>query len=331
MRTIIDHTSELRERLSCPTSRPPHRDRARLPLSSSVLLVAGCVMLGCGSDTPKASEGTTAILPSMMPAQTTNADAAPPGIPFSAKTPRTLARASASWPHDTAAYTQGLLFQGGRLLESTGREGHSEVREVDRKTGRVIARTALPADAFGEGIAVSGDRVFQLTWKGGRGYSYDVRTLARRDGFAYAGEGWGIATIGGMFYLSDGSSTLRVIDPQGFREVKRVEVREGDTPVWMLNELELVGDELWANIYQTDLIARIVPSTGQIVGWVDLGSLLTAQERGDVTRRGGVANGIAFDASRGILLVTGKLWPRAFELDLREFPTLMKRPSPGKS
>jgi glutaminyl-peptide cyclotransferase len=231
-----------------------------------------------------------------------------------------MAHARASWPHDTAAYTQGLLLDDDHLLESTGRKGYSDIREVMQGSGRVIKRTPLPSTAFGEGIAVAAKSVYQLTWQGGRGYAYDLRTLARVDSFTYVGEGWGLATVGSLLYMSDGSSVIRIVDPQGFRELRRVEVREGGRPVWMLNELELVGDELWANIYQTDLIARIVPSTGQIVGWVDLGQLLTSQERADVVRRGGVANGIAFDRSRKVVLVTGKLWPRVFELDPREMP-----------
>ncbi|MDB4913544.1 MAG: glutamine cyclotransferase [Gemmatimonadetes bacterium] len=276
-------------------------------------------MLGCGRGSERTvSEGSAAILPSMLPPASTNADAAPPRVPFSDKTPKVMARARASWPHDTAAYTQGLLFEGERLVESTGGEGRSELREVERRSGRVLSRSSLPNDVFGEGIAVAADRIFQLTWKGERGYEYDARSLARRDSFTYVGEGWGVASVGSQLYMSDGSSTLRIFDPHQFREVGRLEVREGEKAVWMLNELELVGDELWANIYQTDLIARISPSTGRIVGWVDLSRLLTARERADVERRGGVANGIAFDASRRVVLVTGKLWPRVFELDLRD-------------
>jgi glutamine cyclotransferase len=126
--------------------------------------------------------------------------------------------------------------------------------------------------------------------------------------------------MGASLVMSDGSSSIRMIDPHGFRELRRTEVREGDKAVWMLNELELVGDELWANIYETDFIARIDPSTGQVIGYVDVGKLLTAAERADVARRGGVANGIAYDAARKVVLVTGKLWPRTFELDLRDVP-----------
>jgi glutamine cyclotransferase len=298
----------------------PARSRCR------PLLAIGFTLLGCAGEPDDAARGhSPAILPGMLPSATTNADASPPGVPFSAATPRTMAHARARWPHDTAAYTQGLVLDGDRLLESTGGEGRSDLREVERASGRAIRRAPLPPVAFGEGIAIAGDRVYQLTWKGGRGYAYDRRTLARIDSFTYAGEGWGLAAAGSLLYMSDGSSTIRLIDPHGFRELRRVQVREGDRPVWMLNELELVGDELWANIYQTDLIARILPSTGQIVGWIDLSELLTAQERADVDRRGGVANGIAFDSSRRAVLVTGKLWPRLFELDLRDMPRVAPR------
>ena len=171
------------------------------------------------------------------------------------------------------------------------------------------------------------NRVYQLTWKGGHGFAYDPHSLAPTDSFSYEGEGWGLTTVGSLFYMSDGSSALRVVDPHGFREVKRITVREGDKAVWMLNALELVGDELWANIYQTDLIARIVPATGQVIGWIDLSGLLTPRERADVVRRGGVANGIAFDAPRRVVLVTGKLWPRVFELRLTDIPAF-RSPKP---
>jgi glutaminyl-peptide cyclotransferase len=201
------------------------------------------------------------------------------------------------------------------LLESTGRLGQSDVREVDAATGEVRRRIALPTTEFGEGIAVVRDRLYQLTWKGGRGHVYDAATLAPIDSFTYTGEGWGLATDGRVLYMSDGTSRIRVVDPTGFRELRRFQVRERDSTVWMLNELEWVRGELWANVYQTDLIARIDPATGQVVGWIDVGNLLTASERRDVTRRGGIANGIAFDSVGNRLFVTGKLWPRIFQID----------------
>jgi glutamine cyclotransferase len=277
------------------------------------VLLGGC---GTGSD-----EGERARAPALLPtlrAPGTNADAMPPAVPYDSATPRQIVRAVASWPHDTTAFTQGLVVTDGRLLEGTGVEGRSEVREVDRATGRVRRRAALPRPMFGEGIAVVGRRLFQLTWKHGRGYVYDAGTLAPVDSFSYTGEGWGLASDGRRLYLSDGTSHIRVIDPSGFRVERTFQVQEVNRPVWMLNELEWVRGELWANVYQTDLIARIDPASGRVLGWLDVSGLLTPAERRAAAERGGVANGIAFDSARQRLLVTGKLWPRIFEVDLRD-------------
>jgi glutamine cyclotransferase len=189
------------------------------------------------------------------------------------------------------------------------------VREVDAKTGNVRRRTAVLATEFGEGIAVVRDRLYQLTWRGGRGHTYDPATLTPIDSFTYIGEGWGLATDGRVLYMSDGTSRIRVVDPTGFRELRTFRVRERDSTVWMLNELEWVRGELWANVYQTDFIARIDPASGRVVGWINVGNLLTAAERQDVARRGGVANGIAFDSAANRLFLTGKLWPRMFQID----------------
>jgi glutamine cyclotransferase len=188
------------------------------------------------------------------------------------------------------------------------------VREVDIATGVVRRRVALPATEFGEGITAVGERLYQLTWQGGRGHVYDANALTPIDSFTYTGEGWGLATDGRSLYMSDGTSRIRVLDPTGFRELRTIQVREADSSVWMLNELEWVRGELWANIYQTDLIARIDPASGRVVGWIDVGNLLTTAEHEDVVRRGGVANGIAFDSARNRLFVTGKLWPHLFEI-----------------
>jgi len=263
----------------------------------------------------------------MQPAPQTNADARPPAVPFDTTTPRISARVIRSSPHDTAAYTQGLAFYRGRLLESTGRLGQSDVREVDVMTGRVRRRVPLAATEFGEGIAVVRDRLDQLTWRGGRGHVYDPATLTPIDSFAYSGEGWGLATDGRLLYMSDGTSRIRVVDPAGFRELRAIQVRERDSTVWMLNELEWVRGELWANVYQTDLIARIDPATGRVIGWIDVGTLLTPAERQDVAKRGGVANGIAFDSASNRLFVTGKLWPRLFEIDAAGVPGSTRPPS----
>jgi len=275
-------------------------------------------LAACGGDAGDTNANGPAVLPpGMQPAPQSNADARPPAIPFDTTTPRTAARVIRSFPHDTAAYTQGLAINRGRLLESTGRLALSDVRAVDLTTGTIRRRTALAPTEFGEGITVVGDRLYQLTWHGGLGHIYNAATLAPIDSFTYAGEGWGLATDGRTLYMSDGTSRIRVVDPVGFHEQRTIQVRERDSTVWMLNELEWVRGELWANVYETDLIARIDPATGHIVGWIDVGNLLTAAEREDVAKRGGVANGIAFDSVRNRLFVTGKLWPRLFEIDVR--------------
>ena len=285
------------------------------PVATTLFLALLCVP-GCRD---KAASGATdqrpALLPQMMQAQS-NADATPPAVPFDSTTPKVIARAASSWPHDTSAYTQGLTFEHGRLLESTGLEGQSELRELERGTGRVLHHVALPTDVFGEGLAAVGDSVYQLTWKKGRGYVYDARTLALQDSVSYQGEGWGLASDGQLLYFSDGTSEIRVIDPKAFKELRRIRVTESGQPVWMLNELEIVGGELWANIYETNWIARIDMSSGRVLGWIDVGTLLNAVEREAVGKRGGVPNGIAYDAARKVVLVTGKLWPRVFEVPL---------------
>ena len=278
-------------------------------------LMAALCLTACDGDANDSSANRPpALPPGMQPPEQTNADARPPAVPFDTTTPRVSAHVIRSWPHDTAAYTQGLATYRGHLLESTGRLAQSDVREVDITTGAVHRRVALPATEFGEGIAVVGNRLYQLTWRGSRGHVYDANTLTLIDSFTYAGEGWGLATDGRMLYMSDGTSRIRVLDPTGFHELRTIQVREADSTVWMLNELEWVRGELWANVYQTDFIARIEPATGRVTGWINVGNLLTAAQRQDVARRGGVANGIAFDSVRNRLFLTGKLWPRLFEV-----------------
>jgi glutaminyl-peptide cyclotransferase len=285
--------------------------------SAATAIVAALCLAACGGNDSDSSAAQTPALPrGMQTVAQTQADARPPAIPFDTATPRVSPRVVHSWPHDTAAYTQGLAIYRGQLLESTGLLGRSEVREVDATKGTVRRKVALPANEFGEGITVVGDRLYQLTWRGGRGHIYNPATLAPIDSFTYAGEGWGLTTDGRLLYMSDGTSRIRVVDPTGFHELRTIQVRERDSTVWMLNELEWVRGELWANVYETDLIARIDPATGRVVGWIDLAKLLTTAERQDVTTRGGVANGIAFDSVRNRVFVTGKLWPRLFEIDV---------------
>jgi glutaminyl-peptide cyclotransferase len=282
---------------------------------AAVAALTAFALHACGDSRGTERADSTVILPGLAQQQRSNADANPPAIPFSSRTPMWVATAARRWPHDTMAYTQGLLVHGGRLLESTGQEGRSDVREVDRATGRVLRRTRLEGDEFGEGIAAIGDRLYQLTWKSGQGLVYDARTLAPIDSFTYQGEGWGLASDGTLLYLSDGTSRIRVIDPAGFRPQRTIQVSEAGTNVYMLNELEWVRGELWANVYETDLIARIDPATGNVLGWVDVGRVLSKRESAHVEKRGGVANGIALDSASGRVLVTGKYWPWLAQLD----------------
>ena len=281
----------------------------------SVLGALATSMLGasCGGRDVEASDGST-ILPSFLP-QGNNATASIPRVPYSPATPRVVPRVVRRWPHDTTAYTQGLLFHAGRLLESTGMRGRSSVRELELETGAVLRRADLPKDEFGEGIALLGDRIYQVTWKSKRGFVYDARTFAPIDSFSYEGEGWGMTTDGARLYLSDGSSRIRVIDPDGFRVVRTIRATEAERPVHMLNELEWVNGELWANVYETAFVARIEPATGRVVGYVDLRRLMPADEAKRLDARGGVTNGIAYDSTAGRLLVTGKYWPYLFQLD----------------
>jgi glutamine cyclotransferase len=293
--------------------------------STLVALIASCG--GADDADSRTDNARPAILPAFAQ-QHNNAQASIPDIPFSRATPRWVARAARRWPHDSLAYTQGLVARDGILLESTGLEGHSDLRAVDRATGRVLQRAMLPDSEFGEGIAAIGDRVYQLTWQSGRGRVYDAHTLAVVDSFTYDGEGWGLATDDTLLYMTDGTSGIRVIDPNGFRVVRRIRVTEAGNAVHMLNELEWVRGELWANVYETTLVARIDPATGRVVGWVDLAGLLPESQLDRLKDRGGVANGIAYDRATARVLVTGKYWPYVFQLD--SIPAIAPLPAPRR-
>ena len=222
-------------------------------------------------------------------------------------------RVIASHPHDPEAFTQGLLFAGGKLYESTGGYGQSTLRIVDLASGRVLRERRLPHNRFGEGLALSGGRLHQLTWKAGVGFIHEAPNLAQVGEFRYDGEGWGLAANAGSLVMSDGSAQLRFLDPATLTEVRRLQVRDGTEPVTGLNELEYVEDDLYANVWPSDRIAIINPSNGQVRGWLDLAGLLPLVFR---TPRTDVLNGIAYDATGKRLFVTGKLWPRLFQIEV---------------
>jgi glutamine cyclotransferase len=216
-------------------------------------------------------------------------------------------------PHDPEAFTQGLEFRNGALYEGTGLEGRSELRKVKLETGQVLERTPLDRRYFGEGITVLNSRVVQVTWQTQTGFIYDLATFKLLSTFRYPGEGWGLTNDGKQIYLSDGSAYLRILDPQKLTEKGRLFVRDGGKPVVYLNELEWVKGEILANVWQTDRLVRISPADGRVLGWVDLSGLLTPAERAS---RVDVLNGIAYDAAGDRLFVTGKWWPKIFEIKL---------------
>jgi glutaminyl-peptide cyclotransferase len=214
-------------------------------------------------------------------------------------------------PHDRGAFTEGLVFWKGMLIESTGLYGHSTLRKVDLETGRVTQEVDLPANLFGEGIAVLGGKIYQLTWQSQRGFVYDVDTLKQVGGFSFTGEGWGLTTDGRALIMTDGTHRIRFIDPTTFEVTRTIDVLAHGRPVENLNELEFVRGELYANVWQTKFILRIDPATGRILGSVDFVGLLP---EADYARDTDVMNGIAYDADGDRLFVTGKNWPKLFEV-----------------
>ncbi len=218
---------------------------------------------------------------------------------------------TARFPHDTTAYTQGLVWDDSVLYESTGRYAHSELRRVELRTGRVLASRALPTSRYGEGLALLGGRLYQLTWKSRVGYVYDAATLAPLDSFTYAGEGWGLATDGAALLMSDGSDSVRVLSPATFRAERVIHVRYNGAPVIKLNELEYVDGALLANVYETDLVLRIDPTSGEVTQVLDFGALYPDRPLG-----ADVLNGIAIAPESGQLLLTGKYWPVMFQVRL---------------
>jgi glutamine cyclotransferase len=220
------------------------------------------------------------------------------------------------FPHDPQAFTQGLTFADGVLYEGTGLNGQSSIRKVRLENGEVLQIQKLEAQYFGEGITILDSRLFALTWQSGVGFIYDRKSLTRAGTFTYRGEGWGLTTDGARLIMSDGTAYLRFLDKGTQKETGRIQVRDGRTPVLNLNELEFVKGEVLANVWQTDRIARIAPATGRVIGWIDLGGLLNPREAQAVD----VLNGIAYDASGDRLFVTGKLWPKLFEIAIVPAP-----------
>lgn len=221
----------------------------------------------------------------------------------------------ATYPHDPAAFTQGLVFTDGQFYESTGLNGESSLRRVEISTGKVLQEIKVPEEYFAEGLALVGDELLQLTWQHQRGFVYDRKTFARKRTFAYKGEGWGITyDAAGGLVMSDGSDVLTFLDPKTQAAVRILRVRDAGRPVPQLNELEWIDGEIWANVWMTDRIARISPITGDVKAWVDLSTLWPLSQR---LPPADVLNGIAYDQAARRIFVTGKKWPRLYQIAIQ--------------
>lgn len=222
-------------------------------------------------------------------------------------------RVVARYPHDPSAYTQGLLVHEGELFESTGGYGRSTLRVVDLESGEVLRSSSLPGASFGEGIAIVGDRLIQLTWQNHVARVCSLDRLEIVKSFNYEGEGWGLTTDGERLYMSDGTHELRVLDPETFEELNRLPVLQDGRIVEQLNELEWIEGEIWANVWKSEWIVRIDPETGAVVGWIDLSGIFDARA---IDHEDAVLNGIAYDPDDERIFVTGKLWPWLFEIEV---------------
>jgi glutamine cyclotransferase len=220
-----------------------------------------------------------------------------------------------SFPHDKDAFTQGLVYDNGIFYEGTGQVGTSYLRKVEPQTGKVLFEFTLEPPLFGEGIAILGERIFQLTWESKVGFVYDKQTLKQINKIYYQTEGWGLTTIGNELVMSDGSNILYFMDPDQFSVISKIEVYDNEKKVDKLNELEYINGEIWANIWQTDLIARIDPSSGKVIAYINLKGILN-DPKTDTNIN--VLNGIAWDKESGRIFVTGKNWPKLFEIKITE-------------
>lgn len=220
-----------------------------------------------------------------------------------------------SYPHDPKAYTQGLVFHDGMLYESTGQYGESTLRRVELKKGKVKKKIEVPGQYFAEGMTILNGKIYQLTWQQNKGFIYDLKEFKLEGEFNYEGEGWGLTNDGQYLILSDGSDRLRFMDPATFRVVKTVSVLNNQAPLVDINELEYIHGEIYANVWKMDKIARIEPHTGRVIAWIDLTGLRPEET---LTSTENVLNGIAYDSTHDRLYVTGKRWPKLFEIRLKK-------------
>jgi glutamine cyclotransferase len=299
------------------------------------------VLIACGAGGQAAPTVPTAVLPPLAPATLTaattptavattqvniplarttspSATIAPSPMPTASSTPQPTPPVATyqvvnTYPHDRSAFTEGLVYEDGWLYEGTGLNGQSDLRKVRLETGEVAQTRPISDTYFGEGITIFGDRIIQLTYQSHVGFIYDKASFEQIGEFHYPTEGWGITHDGARLIMSDGTATLHFLDPQTLQETGTLDVYDNNGPVVKINELEYINGEVYANIWQTDVIARISPQTGQVLGWIDLTGLLSPEDRQPPVD---VLNGIAYDAAGDRLFATGKLWPKLFQIKL---------------
>jgi len=288
------------------TSRTPIKQRSRLPNSRTLIMILVVVL---------------AVISTYLFVSRSSSE--PPsggtGNGIASDSPRVEARQLSyevvnSYLHDRTSFTQGLVWNDGGFYESTGQYGSSKLRRLEFPSGHVAREINLSPELFGEGLALIGNRLIQLTWKSHRGFVYDRDTFQLIREFSYDTEGWGLTYDGTNLILSDGSSDLFYIDPTSFKVLRKLSIKMNDRPIRELNELEFIEGEIWANVWQTDLILRIDPQTGSVKSYLDLkGILAPSDSRGDEN----VLNGIAYDPEHKRVFITGKLWPRIFEIRVK--------------
>ncbi len=286
----------------------------RLSIGASLLIAAFTLIVACGGNAVNTRGG---LEPGTTPGNTGPPLSQSPVVDDSSSSggvPTYTYDVVNRWPHDPTAFTQGLVFYDGALVESAGLYGHSSLRKVDLQTGKILKKADVPHKYFAEGLTVFQEKIFQLTWREDVCFVYDPHTFTLTSLLAYTGEGWGLTHDDQYLILSDGTNRLKFLDPVSLRVVRTISVYDGDRSLTDLNELEFIKGEIYANIWHTDRIVRIDPNSGHILGWVDLAGLLTGSERGDEEA---VLNGIAYDEAHDRLFVTGKLWPAIFEIRLK--------------
>ena len=271
---------------------------------SSLLAIVASAMLISAAQQPAAQPSERLQLKG-KPASVT--------VPQSGAIPVLTAAVVKSYPHDPRAFTQGLEFFDGYLYESTGRQRQSTLRRVVIETGKVVQSVRLPDRTFGEGLTIFHGKIYQLTWLDKTGFIYDLRTFRKLGQFSYNTEGWGLTHDDASLILSDGTNRLQYIDPNSYQVTKTLAVFAGPEAVTNLNELEFIRGEIWANIWHSDRIARIDPKSGQVTAWIDLAAITERETH----EQEDVLNGIAWDPGRQRLFVTGKDWPKLYEIAVK--------------